>query len=73
MQIEQTSPLREARTRQGMTQQQLAWASQVNVLTISRAELGKQQLKPENARRIAAILEVPTEVLLANAKNTADA
>jgi transcriptional regulator with XRE-family HTH domain len=55
--------LRELRERADLTQQELAYATGINVLTISRAELGKQRPRRANLQRLADVLGVPLSEL----------
>jgi transcriptional regulator with XRE-family HTH domain len=59
-----TSSLRDARLRAGLTQQELSWACGVNVITISRAERGKQWPRHATLRRMAAVLDTTIDELV---------
>lgn len=50
--------LKRMRLRAGLTQQELALAAGINVITISRAERGVQRPHRSNLQRLADVLEV---------------
>lgn len=56
--------LREIRKAKGMTQEQLAKASGIHRITISKYEAGKVDPKTENAERLAAALGVTVDDLI---------
>jgi transcriptional regulator with XRE-family HTH domain len=60
--------LREARKRHGLSQRDLARLSGVSVSLISKLEQGERQdTRTETARKLAAVLQVPTMALLGDA------
>src|SRR6185312_2212260 len=56
--------LRELRTRQGLTLDDVATRAQIDVSTLSRLESGKRRLALDHLPRLAAALSVSTDELL---------
>ena len=64
--MKQGQQIKEARLRKGMTQQELADATKINIRTIQRIESGEVIARAYSLKMIASVLEIEPELLINN-------